>query len=244
MKILRTIGILALVAGLVLGGVGSALAEQPDDVPRGGGPHSPAGKRGLSGNVTSLGAFTDGVEYIISLETKHWGTVNITANLTTKYMVPWWTHGSANLTTFIDIVDEDEDGDLDELVGRRLAVLVTNLVEVDGVFTADAIRLMLIPSPDAPPFQMHHRHAHRVGVVEDFTPGSIEIIDKDGVSHIFTLNGTVYRPDTIAGLTGTDLEDAIAGGCVTVVTKGDPKKAGLVAKAIVLHEEMPDWSPL
>jgi len=102
---------------------------------------------------------------------------------------------------------------------------------------------MLIPSPPTPPL-----HAHRVGVIEDFTPGSsITIIDKDGESHTFTVNeDTVYRPsaedDGISELTGTDLIDAITGGCVTVVTTGEPK-LGPIAKAIVLHDELPDWAP-
>ena len=239
MKILRTIGILALVAGLVLGGGGSALAEKPTDGPPGGGQHSP-GKRGLSGNVTSVETITGGEEYIIHLETKQ-GTFDITANVTAKYMVPRETHGSANLTRFLEIVDIGEDGDIEELVGRRLAVLVT----LTNASTADAIRLMLIP--DGPPL-----HAHRVGVVEvgAFDPGtSITIIDKDGESHTFTVSeDTVYRPsaedDGISELTGDALIGAITGGCVTVVTKGDPKKADLEAKAIVLHDEMPDWWPL
>ena len=230
MKILRTIVILALVAGLVLGGVGTAFAKKPPDVPRGGGPHSP-GKRGLSGNVTSVQTINAGEEYIIDLETKHWGTVAITANVTAKYMVPRETKGPKDLATFLDIVGEPPD-----IVGRRLAVLVTF---TDNV-TADAIRLMLIP--DGPPL-----HAHRVGVVEvgAFDPStSITIIDREGVSHTFTVSvDTVYRPSAedggISELTGDALIDAIEEGCVTVVTKG-----GAGAKAIVLHEPpLPDWAP-
>ena len=237
MKILKTIGILALVAGLVLGGVGTAFAEKPPDVPRGGGPHSP-GKRGLFGNVTSVETINAGEEYVIDLETKHWGTVAITANVTTKYMVPREAQGPQDLADFLGIVDVDpKDGHLDELVGRRLAVLATNLVEGGYVpITADAIRLMLIPSP------AHHRRMHRVGVVETFVAfvagadGSIEIIDRDGESHTFTVNeDTVYRPADI----DPDPSIAIVEGVshVTVVTKGDPK-LGPVAKAIVLHEKI------
>jgi len=122
MKILRTIGILALVAGLVLGGTGSALAQGPPDGPPGGGPHSP-GKRGLFGTVISVGTVEAGVEYLIHLETKL-GAVQLTINGTAKYMVPRETHGPQDLVTFVGIVDEDGDGDLEELVGRRLAVLV------------------------------------------------------------------------------------------------------------------------
>jgi len=238
MKILRTIGILALVAGLVLGGTGSALAQGPPDEPPGGGPHSP--KRGLFGTVLSVTADNiDTMIYVISLETKEQGTFVITADNTAKYMVPRETHGPKDLDTFLGIVDEDGDGDLEELVGRRLAVLVT----LTNEFTADAIRLMLISSPE------HHlyMHRHRVGFVGAFGPGtSITIIDKDGVSHEFGVSeDTVYRPsaedDGISELTGDDLIDAITGGCVTVVTRGDPK-LGPIAKAIVLHEELPDWA--
>lgn len=227
MKILRTIGILALAAGLALGGAGSALAQEPPDEPPGRGPHSP-GKRGLSGNVTSVETIPGG--YLIHLETKQ-GTFEITANVTTKYMVPGETHGSANLTTFLEIV-----GDPPEIEGRRVAVLASL---TDNV-TATAIRLMLIPSP------AHHRYMHRVGVVDTFVPGedgNIIIIDRDGKEHEFKVtDDTIYRPAEIDGIPIAELEeaelkDAITGGYVTVVTKGDPKKEDLVAKAIVLHEK-------
>jgi len=242
MKILRTIGILALVAGLVLGGTGSALAQGPPDGPPGGGPHSP--KHGLFGTATSIETITGGEKYVISLETKEQGTFDITADTTTKYMVPGETHGPKDLATFLGIVDENENDDLEELVGRRLAVLVT----LTNESTADAIRLMLIPSP------AHHRYMymHRVGVVEvgAFDPStSITIIDKDGESHTFTISDdTVYRiyylsPEEIAALTEAELVAAITGGCVTVVTTGDPKLPDPIAKAIVLHEELPDWAP-
>jgi len=92
---------------------------------------------------------------------------------------------------------------------------------------------MLIPSPSSPP-----SHAHRVGIVDAFTAGSsITIIDRDGVSHTFTMNGTVYRPE------GTiPAHIVVDESYVTVVTRGDPK-LGPIAKAIVLHEELPDWAP-
>jgi len=223
MKILRTIGILALVTGLVLGGVSSVLAQGPPN------------KRGLFGTVSSVDTITSGEEYLISLETEL-GTVDVTINETgTQYMVPKETRGPKGLETFIDKVDENDDGDLEELVDRRMAVLVKDITEYGTPppdFTATAIRLILIPSPSSPPL-----HAHRVGIVDAFTEGSsITIIDKDGEPHTFTLNGTVYRPDDI------DME-AITGGFVTVVTKGDPKLPDLIAKAIVLHEDLPDWAP-
>jgi hypothetical protein len=98
---------------------------------------------------------------------------------------------------------------------------------------------MLIPI--GPPL-----HAHRVGIVQEpFIPtedGSIIIIDNHGEPHIFGIDGgingtTVYRPD------GTEATDIVPGSVVTVVTTGDPKNADNdVAKAIVLHEELPDWA--
>ncbi len=157
-------------------------------------------------------------------------------------MVPRETKGPKGLDRFLEIV-----GDPPEIVGRRIAVLATNVVgEPPGPFSGDLVRLMLIPSPSSPP-----SHAHRVGIVpeEGFTLGdSITIIDKDGESHTFTLNGTDYRPsaedDGISELTGEELIEAIIGGCVTVVTKGDPKAdSPPVAKAIVLHDALPDWAP-
>jgi hypothetical protein len=235
MKTLRTIGILALVAGLVLGGAGSAFAEGPPDPP-GGGPHSP--KHGLFGTVLSVTPITGG--YVIELETEE-GTFDITADDTTKYMAPTKTKGPVTLADFVTV---GLDGDIANIVGRRLAVLAGDVVEVTpGEFTATAIRLMLIPSSDSPPSWVH-----RVGVVDTFTPydpgpptadGEILIVDKDDVDHTFTINeDTVYRPHDI------DM-GAITGGFVTVVTKGDPKLTPpLVAKAIVLHElPLPDWAP-
>ena len=53
MKILRTIGILAIVAALVLGGTASAFAKGPPDPHPGGGKHS-LGKSGLFGMVNSV----------------------------------------------------------------------------------------------------------------------------------------------------------------------------------------------
>ena len=213
MKILRTIGILALVAGLVLGGGGSALAN--------GEPAEPPVKDGLFGTVDSVSG------YDVTLVTKEGLTVVVTLTETAKYMVPGETKGPSDLATFLTKV-----GDPPAIEGRRIAVLVTFTNES----TADAIRLMLIPSPSSPPSHAH-RHAHRVGVVDAFTAGSsITIIDKDGEPHPFDLNGTVYRPDDI------DME-AITGGCVTVVTTGDPKLGTAIAKAIVLHDELPDWAP-
>lgn len=240
MKTLRTIGILAIVAGLMIGGTGNVFAKGPPDEPPGSGPHSP-GKRGLFGTVDSA----DG--YDITLVTKEGSTVEVTLTDTAKYMVPKESKGPVDRDGFETILDGNVDGDITAIVERRIAVLVT----FTGESTADAMRLMLIPSPSSAP-----THAHRVGIVTpEFTPynpgengsdGSIEIIDKDGVSHTFTITeDTVYRPSAedggISELQGEDLIAALVDGCVTVVTKGDPKK-GPEAKAIVLHEELPDWA--
>jgi hypothetical protein len=223
MKILRIIGILALVAGLVLGSVGSSVfAKKPPDVPRGG--QQFPGKRGLSGNVTSVATITGGEAYLIQLETKQ-GTFNVTANLTAKYMVPRKTKGPTNLATFLGIV-----GDPPDIVGRRVAALVT----LTNASTADAIRLMLMP--DGPPL-----HAHRVGVVQSFyASDNITIIDRHGVSHNFDMNGTIYHPE---GTTAVDIKTSEPWSFVTVVTKGDPKQ-NPVAKAIVLHKKTPEGWPL
>ena len=315
MKILRTIGILVLVAGLALGGAGSALAQdgepelaevkgvieavnteadkvtilseeeetviltitgeteikkdgvtatiedlaKDDEVealynpgtleavkivakspepaenggPAGGSPepglHSP-GKRGLFGTVDSVSG------YDVTLVTKEGLTVVVTLTETARYMVPRETKGPKDLATFLTKV-----GDPPAIVGRRIAVLVTFTTE----FEADAIRLMLIPSPGSSP-----SWGHRVGVVEDgaFDPSTgITIIDREGVSHYFTVSeDTVYRPSAedggISELAGDALKEAIEEGCVTVVTKGDPKLPDPIAKAIVLHDELPDWA--
>ena len=159
----------------------------------------------------------------------------MTLTETAKYIVPGETKEPKNLARFLEIV-----GDPPEIVGSRIAVLVTFTNESP----ADALRLMLMPSPSSPP-----SHAHRVGIVDEFDPDSgITIIDKDGEPHTFTINeDTVYRPSAedggISELTGEELIEAITGGFVTVVTTGDPKLGTATAKVIVLHDELPDWAP-
>ena len=239
MKILRTFGILAIVTTLVIGVANTALAKGPPDEPPGQSKQSSA-KRGLFGTVDSVDTIAAGEEYVIHLETKQ-GPVAVTINEDpgTKFKVPRETHGpKANLAEFLDIVDENDDEDLDELEGSRIAALVTFTDESE----AYALRLMLIPG--GPP-----SHAHRVGIVIAFEygdDGSIEIVDKDGVSHTFMITeDTVYRPSSedggISELSGEELEEALIGGCVTVVTTSDPK-LGPPAKAVVLHDELPDWA--
>lgn len=240
MKILKTFCILAIVATLMIGGTSSVFAKGKPDEPPGQSEHSP-GKRGLFGTVTSVDTIGAGEEYIIHLETNQ-GPVAVTINGEpgTKYKVPREIHGQTDLAGFLDIVDENDDEDLNELEGSRIAALVSFVSESE----AQALKLMLIPV--GPP-----SHAHRVGIVTAFTPytpdedgddGSIEIIDKDGVPHTFVItDDTVYRPDEISEKTPEELEEELEGGCVTIVTTGDPKLEP-PAKAIVLHDELPDWA--
>jgi len=218
-------------------------AETPEPAENGGpaggspepGPHSP-GKRGLFGTVASVATITGGEEYLIELETEE-GTFYITADDTAKYKVPRLTKGPVDLAGFEYALGEP----ITTIVDSRIAVLVT----LTNEFEADAIRLMLIPSPGSSP-----SWGHRVGVVEDgaFDPSTgITIIDREGVSHYFTVSeDTVYRPSAedggISELAGDALKEAIEEGCVTVVTKGDPKLPDPEAKAIVLHDELPDWA--
>ena len=233
MKILRTIGILAIVAGLMIGGTGNVFAKGPPDPLPSSGNHS-SNKQGMFGTAVSA------VDDVVTLETKEGWTVHVTLTEIAKYKSPRETKGW--IIGVGDFVGMILGGDITNIEGRRLAILAANLVEAGpDEFTADVMRLMLIPI--TPPL-----HAHRVGIVTDFTPytpdengngGSITIIDNHGVSHIFGINGeTVYRPDETED---TDIE---LGSFVTVVTTGDPKNADNdVAKAIVLHEELPDWAP-
>ena len=155
MKILRTIGILAIVAALVLGGTASAFAKGPPDPPPGGGKHSP-GKSGLFGTVTSIAPDGDG--YVIDLLTKQ-GPVDVTINGDTKYKMPGAHGPKPDLATFVD-----------ELPERRIAALV----EFTDDTTANALRVMLIPTKQSV-------HGHRVGVVKEFIEDqSITIVNKKG----------------------------------------------------------------
>jgi len=120
MKILRTIGILAIVAGLVIGGTGNVFAKGPPDPLPGSGNHS-SSKQGIFGTVSSVVTDEAVVQYTITLETRQ-GAVDVTINGDTKYKIPRQTHGpKADLTTFIEIVDENEDTNLEELEGSGIA---------------------------------------------------------------------------------------------------------------------------
>jgi len=224
MKILRTIGILAIVSVLVIGVAGGASAKGPPEGLPHGSVHSP-GKSGLFGTVESVD------DPVITLKTNEGSTVYVTLTETAKYKASGETKGW--IIGVDDFVDEVLGDDLTNIVGRRIAALVSF---TDGD-TADVLRLMLIKI--TPPL-----HAHRVGIVTAFDPdedgnGPIEIMDNHGVSHTFEVSEeTVYRPE------GTTEENIVPyESCITVVTKGDPKvDPPHPAKAIVLHEELPDWA--
>ena len=228
MKILRTIGILAIVSVLVIGGTAGAFAKGPNKGVPQGGEHSPS-RLGLFGTVEGVSEEGD----VITLMTEDGSTVNMTLTDDTKYKAPRETQGWTEIENFVDAA---LDGDIGNIESRRLAVLVTDYTEYGTPppnFTATAVRLMLIKI--TPPL-----HAHCVGIVTEFEftegeGGSITIIDNKGISHTFEISenseDTVYRPE------GT--EDIVVENFVTVVTTGDPKD-NIVAKAIVLHDEPPE----
>ena len=83
MKILRAVGILALVAGLVIGSAGSAFAQGKADPP-GGSSHSPGKPHGLFGEVSDL----DDQAETFTLTTRRGEEVSVTATSATKYKVP------------------------------------------------------------------------------------------------------------------------------------------------------------
>jgi len=204
MKALRTIGVLVLVLGLVVGSIGSVLAKGP-----------PVGKKhGFNGNVTAVG---DGN---ITIATKQGWTVVLMRTGTTKYNIPRETKG------WID----DYDGNITALIGRRVAALAGNVTETPlGPFAGNALRVLVLPGAPL--------HAHRSGIVTAFD-GNITIKDVKGISHTFqVVKSIVYHPQGI----GSGNITAVPPVFVTVVTKGDPK-LGPLAKAIVLHGELPAWA--
>jgi len=228
MKILRTISILVIVSVLVIGGTVSVFAKGlPEGLPQGG-QHSP-GKHGLFGTVT------DASVDVITVETNQGSTVNVTLTESAKYKAPRETQGW--IIGVGDFVDDVLEGDLGNIIDRKVAVLVTDYAEYGTPppdFTATAVRLMLIPSPDGPP-----SWAHRVGIVTSFPidgVGEMIIRDNKGVFHTFEVTGeTLYHPDE------TDYESIkVDESFVTVVTTGVPSN-NILAKAIVLHDEPPEW---
>ena len=219
MKALRTIGILVLVAGLMLGSVGTVFAGEPPDDPPGKGPKFQVKKRGFSGNVTGV---TDGNVTILTEE----GLVKVMLTYDeARYKIPRVMNKWGNLTEF---KGQLEGNTLAALEGRRVVTLAGN-----DTGEWKALKLMLLPVPGLPPL-----HAHRTGNVTEFNPwiedndnlGNITIEDVDGVSHTFDVDGnTTFRP---RGTTSSQI--TIGSSFVTVVTIGDPKLEP-VAKAIVVH---------
>lgn len=234
MKYLRTFGALAIVTLLILGSVGTVYAKggPPDEHPGKGGPNEQGEKYGYFGNVTEVTEI--GGNVTVALETDEGWIVNLNLVDDTKYQVPSVTKGRVDFEAFVDALG----GNITALETRRVAVLAAGVVEdPEGVFTGDALRLLVVPDGTL----RARQHAHRTGVVSEFTPGEyITIIDVHGMSNEFTLGGneTEYRPKG----QGTTADDIIVGeSFVTVVSTTDPKQ-NPVAKAVVLHASLPeDW---
>ncbi len=221
MKALRTIGILVLVAGLMLGSVGTVFAEGPPEGTPGKGLKFQGQKRGFAGNVTGVIA---GNVTILTEE----GPVDVMLPEEAQYKIPRVMNKWGNLSQF----KEQLEGDLSTaLFERRVVALAGN-----STGEWKALKLLLLPEQGLPPL-----HAHRTGNVTDFTgaDGNITIEDVHGVSHTFVVDGnTTYRTKELDGLTGTALHGAVIDQFVTVVTTGDPKlepEAKAIAKAIVVH---------
>lgn len=215
MKILRTIGILAIVAALVLGGTASAFAKGPPDPHPGGGKHSP-GKSGLFGTVESVESIED--YYVVELQTDQ-ETFMVTINGDTKYKMPGAHGPKPDLTTFVD-----------ELPERRIAALV----EFTGDNTANALRVMLIPIKQSV-------HGHRVGVVKEFIEDqSITIVNKKGEETKF--EGMLDEIKLLP--TSTTMANIVADETfITVIYSRDPATSNFVVKGIVVHPAIPDgWS--
>ena len=201
--------------------------------------HKPDKKRGFSGNVTEVIKFTDGIVFgNVTLLTNQKWTVVVKLTESTSYKAPRETPGW--IDDFDYFVEEVLAGNLTALEGRRLAVLAGNVTGAPpGPFAGEALRLMVLPRPGTP------QHAHRTGNVTEFNPpapgvpdaiGNITIVDVQGVSHTFVVDGnTTYRPYPPE----TTAEQIEWGSFVTVVTTGDPKLEP-PAKAIVLHIGKPE----
>ncbi|TET17837.1 MAG: hypothetical protein E3J81_01310 [Dehalococcoidia bacterium] len=225
MKALRTIGILVLVAGLMLGSVGTVFAGGPPDDPPGKGPKFQ--KRGFSGNVTGV------IDGNVTIDRGQGLTVTVRLTERAQYKIPRVMNKWGTLSQF----KEQLEGDLAALEGRRVVALAGN-----STGKWEALKLMLLPVPGLPPL-----HAHRTGNVTVFNPpsednanlGNITIVDRDNIPHTFVVDGnTTYRPkefDELAETEPENLHGAVIDQFVTVVTTGDPKVEQPVAKAIVIH---------
>ena len=222
MKALRTIGILVLVAGLMLGSVGTVFAGGPPHDPPGKPPKFEGKKQGFAGNVTNV--ILPGN---VTILTEEGPVVVMLTEEETKYKIPRvMNKWEGNLTKFKSKGELGDD--LSGLIERRVVTLAGNLTDTE---TWKALKFMLLPVPGLPPL-----HAHRTGNVTEFNPGAvgnITIEDIHGVSHTFDLDAdTKFRPR------GTTSAQITIGNFVTVVTTGDPKlEPGekSIAKAIVVH---------
>ncbi len=216
MKVTRTLAILTLVLALVLGGTMTAFASGP---PKNPGQDKGTPKHGLFGTVTSVDTVSPGAVYVLYLQTKR-GTVALNLDESTTYLVPGEARGPQNLGSFVDLMDANGDGNLDELKDHRVAALVT-----DGDKSAQpatCLRLMLLPSIILPSLP----HA-LIGQVKDiqYDPGQ-----KEGSFTLSTLkHGDVpvrvdnglgeYGPGTkfrIPGISEPNLGDLKAGDRVAV----------------------------
>jgi hypothetical protein len=228
LKGLRGIFIIALVAALALGSVGTVFAKGPPSTPPGKENAGSHAKQGFFGNVTAV---NDGN---VSIATQQ-GNVTVTLSDGARYKIVRVMNKWGDLTEF-----ESKLGNLSALAGDRVVFLAGN---VTGML--DVLKFMVLPMPGTQPLC-----AHQTGMVYEFnapsgnSTGNITIVDVHGVHHTFTVgNDTIYRPmGTGAGnITGnTTLENA---SFVTVVTTGNPDvQPPPMAKAIVLHASEPkDW---
>jgi len=227
MKALRTIGILVLVAGLLLGSVGTVFAGGPPEGTPGKGLKFQGEKQGFSGNVTGV------IDGNVTIDRGKGLTVTVRLTEEAQYKIPRVMNKWSNLSQF----KEQLEGDLAALVGRRVVALAGN-----SMGKWESLKLLLLPVPGLPPL-----HAHRTGNVTDFTPGAggnITIVDIHGELHTFDLAGNAtYHPAEFSDLTGDALDIAITGSFVTVVIKGDPKLETAKAKAIVVHPRIPEGWP-
>ena len=243
MKALRTIGILVLVAGLMLGSVGTVFAK-------GGSPHDPPGKlpkfegkrQGFAGNVTKFDP-SNGNGGNVTIDRGEEPDVIVSLTDEAIYKIPGEMNKWGDLTVFTETLG----GNLSVLEDseRRVVTLAGNLT---GTETWKALRFMLLPEQGV---QGPALHAHRTGNVTEFNEpsesnfGNITIIDIHGELRFFDLaEGTTYRPKELNDLDPENLKDRVLSKFVTVVIMGDPKLATAKAKVIVVHPRVPEGWPI
>ena len=222
MKVLRSVLILVLVAGLVLASVGTVLAQPSTDAATASHPDLAAIAlwRAFFGNVTEVNGAN------ITIATKYSGDVVITLTEMTRCKI-LGDIGWVRLDKFKEVLG----GDLSTLVGKRVAVVAINVRESSsGWLTGDAV-LFVVMEPLWLPL-----HQTTGAVTEFYTDqngnGNITVLDIHSTSHQFTImsNETRYSP------AGTGPGNITAGqSFVTVVYRGGPNAAPPpLARAIVL----------